>query len=112
MKPDTTKQYPFTGEYYGYTLVTSEDQTVSERVYNTFFTKVDLALTVSFIGDLSLESQTKMQIDGVVRNIRDAHDQEIYENGVWTITRTMPVINALHLKDGYAYSATIISGDI
>ena len=112
MKSNTTKQYPFLGDYYGYELVTSADGTVSERKYNEYFTEVKLALSVNFIGDLSLESQSKMQIDGIIKNIRDANDEEIYTNGQWTITRTMPVINSLHLKDGYAYSATIISGDI
>lgn len=112
MKPNTTKQYPFVGDYYGYTVVTSADGTVTENVYSTVPTPVTMSLSVNFIGDLSLESQTKMQIDGILKNIRDANDEEIYTNGEWTITRTMPVINALHLKDGYAYTATIIAGDI
>jgi hypothetical protein len=112
MKANTTKQYPFTADYYGYSKVTSADGLVTENVYVEVPTKVNVLLSVNFIGDLSLESQTKMQLDSYLANVRDANDEEIYTGGQWTITRTMPVINALNLKDGYAYTATIIAGDI
>lgn len=112
MKSDTTKQYPFLADYYGYIQITSADGTVTENQYDVVPQKVNAMISVSFLGDLNIESKSKMQIDGIIRNITDANGIEIYDNGAWTITRTMPVINSLYLKDGYAYSATMISGDI
>lgn len=112
MKPDTVKNYPFTADYYGYRVVTSADGTVSENVYDVVPTPVNIIFSVNFVGELAIESQSKFQIDSVLRNIRDKSNTEIYENGVWSVTQTMPKINSLYLKDGYAYRATLISGDI
>lgn len=112
MKTNTIKNYPFTADYRGYTQVTSADGTVTETRYDTLTTPVTLMVSVNFIGDLDMQSETKMQIDSIIENIRDSAGNEIYENGKWTITQTMPRINALYLKDGYSYKARMISGDI
>ena len=112
MKTNTVKNYPFTADSYGYTQVTSADGTVTENRYATIPTEVKLMISVNFIGDLDIQSESKMQIDSILKNIRDAAGNEIYENGEWTITQTMPKINALYIKDGYSYKARMISGDI
>lgn len=112
MKANTTKQYPYTGDFYGYTVVTSADGTVTETKYNEFFTKVSMSLAISLIGELLIESQSKMQRNGYVKNIRDANGDEIYTDGVWQIIQTAPLLGPMGLKDGYKYRAQIISGDI
>jgi hypothetical protein len=112
MKANTTKQYPYNGDYYGYTVTTSEDGTVTETKYNEYFTVVPMSLSISLIGELLIESQSKMQRNGYVKNIRDANGDEIYTDGVWQIIQTAPLLGPLGLKDGYKYRAQIISGDI
>ena len=52
MKANTTKQYSYTGDYYGYTLVTSADGTISNRVYNTTPSPVAMSLSVNLLGEL------------------------------------------------------------
>lgn len=112
MKANTTKKYNFTADYFSYVKVTSADGTVTTNEYVTVPQSVSMDIRVSFLGDLEIDSLYKMQIDGVIANIRDANNEEIYENGKWSITQTMPRINSLSLKDGYAYRAYMISGDI
>ena len=112
MKANTTKQYPYLGDYYGYTQVTSADGTVTTDVYTQDPTPVSLALSVNLLGDLVIESQTKMQLNGYIRNIVDANDEEIYTDGEWKIIQTAPLLGPMGLKAGYKYRATIISGNI
>lgn len=112
MKPIVAKQYPYTGDYYSYTLITSADGTVTERRYATIPTEVRLSLSVNLLGELVIDSETKMQIDGQLKNILDRNDQEIYEAGEWQITQTMPLLSGLGTKEGYRYRARIIAGNI
>jgi hypothetical protein len=112
MKPIVAKQYPYTGDYYGYTVVTSADGTVSERRYVTFPEQVKLSLSVSLIGELLIESESKMQRDGRILNIRDKNGDEIYEGGDWIIVQTAPLLSAIGTKEGYKYRASILAGDI
>jgi hypothetical protein len=112
MKANTTKQYPYLGEYYGYTIVTSADGLVSNRVYTTIATPVNMQLSINLVGELIITSQSKMQRDGYVKNIVDANNDEIYTNGEWQIVQTAPVLGPMGLKAGYRYRAQIISGDI
>ena len=112
MKANTTKQYPYLGDYYGYTVVTSADGTVTENVYATVPTQVTLELSVILLGDLVIESQSKMQLNGYIKNIVDANDEEIYTDGEWRIFQTAPVLGPMGLKAGYRYRATIIAGNV
>ncbi len=112
MKANTTKQYPYLGDYYGYTQVTSADGTVTTDVYTQDPTPVSLALSVNLLGDLVIESQTKMQLNGYIRNIVDANDEEIYTDGEWKIIQTAPLLGPMGLKSGYKYRATIIAGNV
>lgn len=112
MKPVVAKQYPYTGDYYSYTLVTSADGTVTERRYATIPTEVNLSLTTNVFGQLKIDSISKMQRQGRLKNIRDKNGEEIYEGGEWEITQTAPVLSVLGTKEGYQYVAIIIAGDI
>lgn len=113
MKTNTNKNYKFTADHYSYVLLPpAEGSNVNIPDYADVPQGITCNVSVNFVGQLNIESQTKMQIDSILRNLKDANGEEIYENGVWSITQTMPIINALALKDGYAYQATMISGDI
>lgn len=112
MKANTTMQYPYTGDHYAYRQVTSADGTVTTNQYNTVPVSVDLALTVNLLGELVIESQTKMQINAYVKNIKDANGEEIYTGGEWKITQTAPVLGPMGLKGGYRYRAILIAGAI
>jgi hypothetical protein len=112
MKANTTKQYPYLGDYYSYTVVTSADGLVSNNVYSTIPTPVNMLLSVNLLGELVIESQTKMQLNGYIRNIVDQNNEEIYTDGEWKIFQTAPVLGPMGLKAGYKYRARIISGEI
>ena len=112
MKLNTTKQYLYNADYYSYALVTSADGTVTTKQYVTAPSQVTLALSVNLLGDLIIESPYKMQQDGYLKRILDRNGDEIYENGVWRIFQTAPLLNGLGLKDGYKYRATIIEGNV
>jgi hypothetical protein len=112
MKANTTKQYPYTGDLYGYTQVTSADGTVTTDVYTQDPTPVSLALSVNLLGDLVIESESKMQLNAYLENIVDANGEEIYQGGQWEIFQTAPLLGPMGLKAGYRYRARIISGNI
>lgn len=112
MKPIVAKQYPYTGDYYSYTLITSADGTVTERRYATIPTEVRLSLSVNLLGELVIDSETKMQLDGQLKNIVDRNDAQIYDAGEWQITQTMPLLSGLGTKEGYRYRARLIAGNI
>lgn len=112
MKPNLTKQYPFTGDYFSYTLVTLADGTVTGKTYIGVPTPVQLALSVNLLGELLIESETKMQVNGRLKNIVDRNNEEIYEAGEWEIIQTAPILSAIGTKDGYKYRADLIGGEI
>lgn len=112
MKANTTKQYPYTGDLYGYTQVTSADGSVTENVYDEVPTEVSLTLNVNYFGDLVIESESKMQLNAYIKNIVDANGEEIYTDGVWKIYQTAPNLGPMGLKNGYKYKASIFSGNI
>jgi len=112
MKANTTKEYLFTGDYYKYTLVSSTDGTVTNRVYTTVPETITLRVSVNLLGDLVIESQTKMQINSYLKNIKDRNGEDIYTGGTWQIFQTAPLINGIGVKDGFKYRARIIEGEI
>lgn len=112
MRANTTKQYLYTGNLYGYTVVTSADGTTTENIYVEVPAKVSMALSVNLLGELVIESESKMQINSYVKNIVDANGDEIYTNGEWQIIQTAPLLGPMGLKAGYRYRAIIIAGAI
>lgn len=105
-------KYNYTAEYYGYTLVTSADGTVTTREYVTIPTGILMGLSTSFIGDLIILTDQKMQINGYLKNVLDRNGKEIYVDGIWQITSTQPVLNALGIVEGYKYKAKLIDGEV
>lgn len=112
MKANTTKQYLYTGDLYGYTLVTSADGSVTERVYDEVPVQVALALSVNLLGDLVIESESKIQLNAYLQNIVDANGEEIYVGGQWQVFQTAPLLGPMGIKAGYRYRARIIAGNI
>ena len=112
MKANTTKQYPYTGDLYGYTQVTSADGSVTENVYDEVPIRVSLALSVNLLGDLVIESESKMQLNAYLQNIVDMNGEEIYVDGQWQIFQTAPLLGPMGLKSGYKYRANIIAGNV
>jgi hypothetical protein len=105
------KNYYYSAEYYSYEEVTSADGSVTERVYTEVPEKFKLALTTSFIGDLIILSDKKLQIDGYIGNLLDKNGEEVFVDGVWKITQTQPILNALGFSEGFKYKAKILSGN-
>jgi hypothetical protein len=112
MKLNTTKQYLYLADYYSYTIITSADGTVTTRQYVTVPQQVTVALSVNLLGELVAESSYKMQLDGYLKNVLDRNGDQIYENGVWQITQTAPILNGFAIKEGFKYRARLISGEI
>jgi hypothetical protein len=111
MKTGTTVQYKYAGDHYGYTLVTSADGTVTNKVYS-FNGKVLMQLSTNLLGELVIKSRTKMQLESYLKNVLDANGEEIYTDGVWRITQTAPLLGSMGIKDGYQYRAILIEGQI
>jgi hypothetical protein len=105
-------KYNYSAEYYGYTKVTSADESVTENVYNEVPDSIILALSTTFTGDIVILTNSKLQKAGYIANIQDRNGTEIYVDGTWEIKSTQPVVNALGIVDGYKYKAKIISGDV
>jgi hypothetical protein len=105
-------KYNYTADYYGYRRVTSADGTVTENIYETIPSPIILALSTTFIGDIVILTNSKLQKAGYLANIRDRNGNEIYDEGQWEIKSTQPVVNALGFVEGYKYKAKIISGDV
>lgn len=112
MRANTTKQYPYTGDLYGYAVVTSADGTTTENIYVEVPSKVTMRLSVNLLGELVIESQSKMQLNSYLKNVIDANDEEIYTEGQWKVTRTAPYLGPMGLKDGYQYRAILIDGQV
>lgn len=112
MKINTTKEYPYTGDHYSYSVVTSADGSVSNNVYVTNPVQVTMQLSVNLLGELIITSPNKMQLNAYVGNIVDKNGEEIYTDGLWKITQTAPLLGPGGLKSGYKYRAVLIQGQI
>lgn len=112
MKTNTTKEYPYTGDYYSYILITSADGTVTERQYDTVPNSVALSLTTNLLGELVIDSQVKMKLNGYIGNIVDRNGEQIYTDGLWEIIQTAPLLGPSGIKGGYKYRARLIDGAI
>ena len=113
MKTNLTKQYPFTGDYYSYSVITNPtDPDQTSRVYTTIPTQVKMALSINLLGELVIDSPTKMQLDGILKNVLDKNSEEIYESGEWQIGRVAPNLNPIGTKEDCRYYAKIIGGII
>jgi hypothetical protein len=105
-------KYTYSADYYGYTVVTSADGTVSNNVYTQDPTPIQFALSTTFIGDIVILTDSKLQNKGRIADIEDRNGNSVYVDGEWEIKSTQPIVNAMGIIDGYKYKAKIISGDI
>jgi hypothetical protein len=105
-------KYNYSGDYYGYTKVTSADGSVTENVYDEVPQQFKMSLSTSFIGDIIILTDSKLQQAGYISNITDRNGAEIYTDGLWEIRSTQPLVNALGIVEGYKYKAKIISGNV
>ncbi len=113
MKPLLARQYHYTGDYYGYVVIANpNDPDQTSRQYATVPTKVKMSLSVNLLGELVIDSETKMQLAGRLKNIVDRNGEKIYDAGEWDIVQTMPVLSGLGTKEGYRYRARLIAGAI
>ncbi len=105
-------KYNYSADYYAYTKVTSADGSVTENIYDEVPQPIILALSTTFVGDIVILTNSKLQKAGYLANIQDRNGNEVYIDGTWEIKSTQPVVNALGIVEGYKYKAKIISGDI
>lgn len=112
MKPQAVKQYLYLGDCYSYTLITSADGTVTTKEYVTVPQEVSMLIQTNIFGELRIDSLYKMQRQSILKNIRDKNNEEIYQNGVWEIIQSAPILSPMGTKEGYQYIATLIAGDI
>jgi 1-aminocyclopropane-1-carboxylate deaminase/D-cysteine desulfhydrase-like pyridoxal-dependent ACC family enzyme len=105
-------KYTYQGDYYGYTTVTSADGLVSNTVYTTSPIIIQFALSTSFIGDIVILTDSKLQLKGHVADITDRNGNPVYVDGEWEIKSTQPIVNAMGVIDGYKYKAKLISGNV
>lgn len=112
MLTSTTKPYPYRGDLYGYILLTSSDGTVTTKDYDTVPTQIFMSLSVNLLGQLLIESPSKMQLNAYLKNIIDKNGEEVYTDGVWEIIQTAPILGPLGIKGGYQYRANLIDGQI
>lgn len=105
-------KYNYTADYYAYTKVTSADGSVTENVYDEVPQSIILALSTTFIGDIVILTDSKLQNKGYISNITDRNGNPVYVDGLWEIKQTQPIVNALGIVEGYKYKAKIISGDV
>lgn len=106
------KTYPYTADYYSYEVITSADGTVSEKRYSTIPEQIKASVSTSFIGDLVIVTTSKLQNVGKIQNLLDRNGKEIYEDGVWEIKSTQPIVSSIGFVQGYKYKAKLISGDV
>ncbi len=124
MKFNTTRKFPFAADYYGYTTVTSFDQTVTTKNYTTIPQRITLSMTSdlalggattvtgSDLGAVFIQSRTKMQLDGVIKNILDSTGALMYEGGgEWKITMSAPYLGPNGIQDGYKYRLVQTKGN-
>jgi hypothetical protein len=113
MKSNTTKEYPYTLDYYSYVLLPPSDgSNVLVKDYADVPVNAVAALSVNLLGDLVIESPTKMQLSAIIRNVLDRNGDEIYDGGSWIIFQTAPILGPLGIKSGYRYRASILSGNV
>lgn len=107
------KNYYYTADYYSYVVLPpAEGSNVDIRDYSDIPESFKLSLTTSFIGDLVIMTSKKMQIEGYISNLLDKNGEQVFQDGLWRITQTQPVLNALGFAEGFKYKAKILSGNI
>jgi len=109
---NTVKNRNYTVDCTGYILVTSADGTVTQKEYDVVPINHPVQIATSFVGDLIVLADVKLQVSTLLSNLLDRNGAEVYDNAVWEITQSQPVVNAVGLVEGYKYKAKIITGNV
>ena len=113
MKSNTTKEYNFTGDSYAYTLGDLiEGSTERIKTYDAVPTNIQMSMTVNLLGELIIDSLTKVQINSYLDNVLDRNGEEVYTDGLWEIIQTAPILGPMGIKAGYRYRAKLIGGNV
>jgi hypothetical protein len=114
MKANTTKLYPYVGDYYGYDITYSADGSISQKDYWPEPIKIKMALSINLLGELVIDCEKRLQQDGFVAGIIDANGTYLYEGGEyhgrWQITQTAPILGPNGILNGYRFRAPLIDG--
>lgn len=117
MKPVLTRQFHYTGDVYGYTIQTitgPNDEPTEIKDYQTTPTEVKMALSINLLGELVIDTLTKIQLNAYIMNVKDRNGKLIYENGTkpakWEVVQTMPLLSTLGTVEGYRFRAKLIEG--
>jgi hypothetical protein len=124
MKFNTTSKYMFVADYYSYKTVSTAGGGVASKVYETVPKKITLSMTSNLelggattvtgtdLGSVFASSDTRMQLEGVIRNILDSKGTPMYEGGEWRITMSAPKIGPNGVLNGYKYRLLQVAGNI
>lgn len=105
------KAFNYRADHYAYVIQTSADGTVQVPVYVSIPTEIRCQISTTLTGDIVILADNKLQINALLKNIRDRKGNQVYPDGVWQIKQTQPLVNALGLIEGYRYKAKIIDGN-
>lgn len=106
---NTVNNYRYTADSFAYTVVNNPDGTTS-NLYSTNPVVIRFALSTSFIGDIIILTDARLQKAALLRNIRDRQGTLVFEGGVWEISQIQPLVNAVGLTEGFKYKAKLIAG--
>ena len=107
----TVRNRNYTVELQGYREVTSDDGTVTQKIYDVATVTVPVQISTNFSGSLVILANTKFQKDAYLLELKDRNGTEVYQDAVWRISSTQPLVNALGLVEGYKYKAEILTGN-
>jgi hypothetical protein len=123
MKFSTTAKFPYTGDYYRYTTVTSGTSTT--KVFSPVPEKIKFTMTVNLalggavtwngsdLGAVFIDTLSKLQIDGVVKNILDSKGKQMFDGGgEWKITMSAPFLGPNGVQEGYKYRLAQTVGNL
>jgi len=106
----TVKNYQYVIDYYSYTRTTNVDN-VTTIDYAINPTAIRAGINTTMTGDIIVLTKEKLQIEGLLKNIIDRNSNQVFQNGVWAITQTQPLVNTFGYVEGYRYRAKIVSGN-
>lgn len=125
MRFNTVRKFPFAGDYYGYKNVTSADGTVTTKVFDKVPQQIRLSMSVDLalggaatvtgqdLGSVFIDCLTKLQIDGVIKNILDTKGNVMYAGGgEWKVTMSAPYLGPNGIIDGYKYRLAQVAGNV
>jgi len=122
---NTTKRFPYLADYYPYKTIKSVDGRITSTVYDAIPTVIKISMTSDLalggaatvtgqdLGSVFIDSRSKLQINGIIRNIYDSIGKIMYEGGgEWKVTMSAPYLGPNGIQDGYKYRLAQTAGNI